>query len=464
MRVAAEAAREKVAAQAAREKVARQKAVEEGRQLKGELAQAKGENARLGACVVRWHKELEREQQQHAASIASAQRQLEAVEADEAEAAAELKRVRVLKSAAMAQLRELKRSAADRAETSEKRLRRAQEAEAEAKALRAENEQLHECIEGRGGEGESDAEDSGALTAAPRVAGRFGKLPWQLRKLAHKWLARRTPPAMAGPNLVDAALFFGVKHFREPSLGQRRCDVHAWRPPAARVPHAQHARTPHARATRARATRAHATRARNTRAPIPATRTAALTLATTLATWQVALAKRVLSFGFDETTKKGDGLASTNTQIETETGAIIDVVLRGAFIIPGGCADQVSRAMEEKLMARGRKLIAKAKEVYEAKWGVGTWEGPDPAKLGIHQLSGSVIMSDTCTPARAAKRMIMEQVASAIEIHIGAVAWALLSPEQKMDKTRTYIGDCTQHLRNIVLDAMSACGSKLLQD
>ena len=142
---------------------------------------------------------------------------------------------------------------------------------------------------------------------------------------------------------------------------------------------------------------------------------------------------------------------------------MIDVVLRGAFIIPGGCADQVSRAMEEKLFARGRKLIAKAKEVYEKLNPGSSWEGPEPAKLGVHQLASAVIMSDTCTPARAAKRQIMEQVATAIEQEMGEEAWGRLSEDERATRTRTYVGDCTQHLRNIILDEMTRDGASLLR-
>ena len=55
-----------------------------------------------------------------------------------------------------------------------------------------------------------------------------------------------------------------------------------------------------------------------------------------LAAFRVALAKRIISFGFDESTKFGLGLLSSNTQIEPHDapGTSVDVVLRGTSLIP----------------------------------------------------------------------------------------------------------------------------------
>ena len=47
---------------------------------------------------------------------------------------------------------------------------------------------------------------------------RFSKFPWKLRRCIYGWLARRTPPAAIGPNLVDAAkLYAPGLSVREPS-------------------------------------------------------------------------------------------------------------------------------------------------------------------------------------------------------------------------------------------------------
>ena len=45
-----------------------------------------------------------------------------------------------------------------------------------------------------------------------------------------------------------------------------------------------------------------------------------------MAAMRVALAKRIMSFGFDESTKFGMGLLSSNTQIEEMDGTVTDVV------------------------------------------------------------------------------------------------------------------------------------------
>eukprot|EP00966_Prymnesium_polylepis_P065607 1522474-Prymnesium_polylepis.1 len=115
--------------------------------------------------------------------------------------------------------------------------------------------------------------------------------------------------------------------------------------------------------------------------------------------------------------------------------------------------------MESKLFAHCRKLLRKWKEVYEQLSGQATWPYPDPSRLGYHQLGGSLIMSDTCNAARAAKRLIMENAARAIEADVGPAAWAALSEEERAAKTRMYVGDCMQHLRNILLAAMSSAAT-----
>ena len=58
-----------------------------------------------------------------------------------------------------------------------------------------------------------------------------------------------------------------------------------------------------------------------------------------IAAFRVALCKRIVSFGWDESTKFGLGLLSSNTQIETADGNVVDVVMRGATLTAGGTAE-----------------------------------------------------------------------------------------------------------------------------
>eukprot|EP00965_Chrysotila_dentata_P070525 2330937-Pleurochrysis_carterae.AAC.1 len=67
-----------------------------------------------------------------------------------------------------------------------------------------------------------------------------------------------------------------------------------------------------------------------------------------LAARAVAELKRVISSGFDETTKFQVGTLSTNVQGETRDGRTVDIVMRGAFVIEGGTAEQVVNAVEKK--------------------------------------------------------------------------------------------------------------------
>jgi len=188
--------------------------------------------------------------------------------------------------------------------------------------------------------------------------GRLQPHAWRLRLLIYKWLLRRTPPAAIMLNFVDAEALLA------PGLNVPFPDL-----------------------TMIRKMRQEAT-----------------LLGEGVAAYRIASAKRIVSFGFDETTKFGDGLASTNFQIETASGEICDEVLRGAFLIPGGCADQVAKAIELKLFARGRQLLDKVRSIYESKHGDGSWPGPKPVQLSYRRLAGALVMSDTCHAARAAKK------------------------------------------------------------
>eukprot|EP00965_Chrysotila_dentata_P112484 3718355-Pleurochrysis_carterae.AAC.1 len=127
-----------------------------------------------------------------------------------------------------------------------------------------------------------------------------------------------------------------------------------------------------------------------------------------LAARRVAELKRVLSFGFDETSKFQIGTLSTNVQGEAADGRIVNIVLRGAFVIAAGTAEHVVEAIENKLFSRGRKLLARwqAKFLSRQADGAAAWTGPEPSALALERLRGSLIMSDTCNAARATKRRL----------------------------------------------------------
>ena len=88
--------------------------------------------------------------------------------------------------------------------------------------------------------------------------------------------------------------------------------------------------------------------------------------------------------------------------------------------------------------------------------GLQLWGGPKACRLGYHQLGGALINSDTCNAARAAERLIMAAAAEAIEGDIGAVAWAALSEDEKVAKTRMYVGDCMQQVECSAFAAMDS--------
>ena len=108
-----------------------------------------------------------------------------------------------------------------------------------------------------------------------------------------------------------------------------------------------------------------------------------------------------------------------------------------------------------------RRWEAKFHEMYPNE----TWTGPDAAKLGLHQLGdGGAIMSDTCTTARKAKRLLAEFIAKEVEAQLGAETWSAMSEEEREKATRTHQQDCWQHLRNIFLADMSKAQAAYMKD
>ena len=77
-----------------------------------------------------------------------------------------------------------------------------------------------------------------------------------------------------------------------------------------------------------------------------------------IAAFRVAMCKRIKSFGWDESTKFGLGLLSSNTQIETLDGKAVDVVMRGATLTAGGTAEAISWSIDHNIFKHARRLLA----------------------------------------------------------------------------------------------------------
>lgn len=252
--------------------------------------------------------------------------------------------------------------------------------------------------------------------------GRWEAEVWRLRWLKWAQLARRTPPSAIGRNIADVASVFAPhESYAEP------CEAEA-------------------RALRAEMTIA----------------------GEVMAAFQVAQAIRILSFGFDETTKFGNSVLSTNIQVVRPDGTTIDIVLRGAFLIPGGTAVQVAASIEKDLFAHCRRLLCQWRSKHEELHGVGSWErdgGACPDNIGLHRLSEhTLLISDTCNAARCARRLLGTMAVDAAVERIGTADWEALSEQERGEKVANYQGDCYQHLRNILINAMAAGATDFLKD
>ena len=170
----------------------------------------------------------------------------------------------------------------------------------------------------------------------------------------------------------------------------------------------------------------------------------------TMAAYKFAIAERILSFGWDESTKFGDGVFSCNAQVEYTDGKREDICLRGLSILPaGGKSAAVLAHIDERIFTHSRRLLQAWLDDFEKHNGAGSWAAaghPLPERVGLHRLAeDTVLVTDTCNGARCTRRMLGELVMERIKETIGVAAWEAMGDEERDRKYKTYRGDCWQH-------------------
>eukprot|EP00966_Prymnesium_polylepis_P334526 7389899-Prymnesium_polylepis.1 len=398
--------KEEAHAEAERAKEAHRKLKERGQEQR-KAARAKAAKEKTAA--VKSAKDTAKARATERAKEARARLLQQAREKAAAEAAEKQAKLQRAVAAARARARKVEAQA----KLSGKRLRRAQKAEALTRELQAALEEEPEDEE------PEDEESGGAAcntgTGRRRVRGRFAvELDYKTRVLFWAQLARRVSPSQVAANINDTlAVHAPDKATTMPTVRQ-----------------------------------------------VQLMRTELTVASEAIAALRIALAKRIISFGFDESTKYGLGLLSTNVQLEPHDapGTSEDVVPRGACLIAGGKATEVSAAVEKKIFQHGRVLLRRWKQRHEKLHGEGSWAadgGPDPEALGLHRLTEhTTLVSDTCNAARAAKRLLAEMCEASAQTQIGDEAWQAMGEAERRSKVATYLGDCSGHLRNIVINAM----------
>ena len=314
---------------------------------------------------------------------------------------AELKKLRERLKTARVRARAVESAAKE----SRRNLKRANTVKAELKELQ---KTLEEEPEDEEDESDSEEADSGNRDAR----GRWKTMPQRMRVLIWAELARRVAPSAVAANIFDA-----VKAYAPAAELQVPCER------------------------------------------VIAQMRGELTVASeAIAAFRVALCKRIVSFGWDESTKFGIGLLSSNTQIETQGGDVVDVIMRGATLTAGGTAQAIAWSIDRKIFAHARELLVGWRAAHEKEYGEGSWAaagGPEPESIGIHRLSEeSLLMSDTCNAARASKQLIAEAAMKAAREKVGDEAWEALTEQERGAKSKVYIGQCHQHLRNIIINQM----------
>ena len=415
----AQKVREEADKRAAAAELRAQKTQEEARVLLTTVRELQALKLKLQGQVARAWREAEVNHSKGERIIAALEQTVHRAEAEAETHAHEMEHLRMLKNRQAARARFLERASAGKAATSAMRLTKMQHAHGEVGELRAEVEALKEELL-EIDEAPNDVDERGRRDER----GRFGALDWQLRELILSELARRTPPVAIAANITDVLRMFASKEV----------------------------------------------------VPLPCVRemikmrNELTVIGECLAAFRVALAKRIISFGFDESTKFGLGLLSSNTQIEPHDapGTSVDVVLRGASLTAGGTSEEVAKSVDQKIFSHSRRLLAGWNEAHETLHGKGSWRldgGPDPSQIGIHRLAEeTVVMGDTCNGERKAKRLVSEAAEAAKRLAIGDEAWEAMSEEERTTSCKAYIGDCHDHLRNIIIKAMATGATEMLKD
>jgi hypothetical protein len=188
-----------------------------------------------------------------------------------------------------------------------------------------------------------------------------------------------------------------------------------------------------------------------------------------MAAAKFAACKRVMTVGWDESTKFTNAVFAIYCQLEMFDGTIEEVCLRGLTILPdGGTSKAILAHIENRIFAYSRTILAYWKEDYQKENGPGSWAAagmPEPDNIGLHRLcEDTVLMSDTCNGARCTKRLLAEAIMLAIKEKVGADVWDKLTEEERDAQYKVYRGDCWQHLRNIIIEAMATAGDKHIKE
>ena len=126
-----------------------------------------------------------------------------------------------------------------------------------------------------------------------------------------------------------------------------------------------------------------------------------------MAAMQFAASKRVMTVGWDESTKFLNSVFAIYCQLEMFDGSITEVCLRGLTVLPeGGTSAAILAHIELNIFAYSRQILIYWKEEYEKENGPGSWvaaELPDPENIGLHRLcEDTVLQTDTCHAEPAA--------------------------------------------------------------
>jgi hypothetical protein len=181
----------------------------------------------------------------------------------------------------------------------------------------------------------------------------------------------------------------------------------------------------------------------------------------TMSARRIAEAFRVRQMGIDETTKFQDPSMVTSVLVQPTEGAPLEVVIcRAAYATGGGTAELLAKAIEEKCFARLRGYLRGWQAECEKRFPKHVWTGPDPERCGLQRLGGGGgIITDTCTPARCLQNLLIAEVGRQVKSKYNPASWLQLSEAQQEAAMRAHAHHCANHVRNIWLAALSKAQS-----
>ena len=209
----------------------------------------------------------------------------------------------------------------------------------------------------------------------------------------------------------------------------------------------------------------------------------------TLAALRVSQSGQWRQLFTDGTSRRQTALLTVIIAIDGEDGVLLPIIMRAAFIASGETSVETVKVpacvtpacvspplslpsmshpqvddILERVIKRGAAKLSLLRVIFEELYPGVSHSIPAASELSIAKLSRGAITSDNCNGALKVKRLMVEQVQTAVKAEFTDAEWSALSSEQQTSRLLVLEVDCWNHLRNVWLGAMTGALSKRLTD